>query len=133
MNIVELYCTKCGAPLSLDADQEVAYCMYCGNKMLIDRNNVHIFRKIDEAEITRAQTERMRFLHEVEMQKKQEAIQKAEEEREALNEQNKPLVTVMIVLFIVMVLSASVEPLLAVLALGAGVVVAIKYFKNLFR
>jgi DNA-directed RNA polymerase subunit RPC12/RpoP len=36
MNIIKMKCSHCGANLELDLDNLMAYCPYCGEKLLID-------------------------------------------------------------------------------------------------
>ena len=68
-----LKCPNCGGELKVEANREFCFCQYCGTKILLsDENNKTINinktitknttitnRKIDDAEIIRAQTERL--------------------------------------------------------------------------
>ena len=53
-------CTSCGATFSqFKNSTNFAFCTYCGSKVLINNENEHIYRHIDEAEIKKAETEQM--------------------------------------------------------------------------
>ena len=75
-SVLELKCPRCGADLSVENDREILYCEYCGAKIVLtDENTFTInktIRKIDDAEIARAETERIVQMHKIEMEKEQE-------------------------------------------------------------
>ena len=75
-SVIELKCPRCGADLSAENDREILYCEYCGAKIVLtDENTFTInktIRKIDDAEIARAETERIVQMHKIEMEKEQE-------------------------------------------------------------
>jgi DNA-directed RNA polymerase subunit RPC12/RpoP len=75
-SVIELKCPRCGADLSVENDREILYCEYCGAKIVLtDENTFTInktIRKIDDAEIARAETERIVQMHKIEMEKEQE-------------------------------------------------------------
>lgn len=64
VKLISFKCPECGADLNIEADRETAYCSYCGTKILIHNENEYIFKKIDVAEIKRAENE-------IELQKNQ--------------------------------------------------------------
>ena len=70
--IIQLKCANCGADLKIEEKREVIYCQYCGTKMLLDDENEHTYRYIDEAEIKRAETEQMVKLKELELKEKRQ-------------------------------------------------------------
>ena len=77
---IDLTCPKCEANLTVNADRDFLFCEYCGAKILLSDENTYTIRKVDEAEIIHAQTERLIRLKEIEL---------AEKEAEAINEKNK--------------------------------------------
>lgn len=50
-------CPECGSILQIDSNRDVAFCSYCGAKVLIHNENEYITRTIDEAEILKAEVE----------------------------------------------------------------------------
>ena len=38
--MVKLECSKCGSPLEIDPDNPIAFCPYCGQKVLFDYEQV---------------------------------------------------------------------------------------------
>jgi DNA-directed RNA polymerase subunit RPC12/RpoP len=40
MKLVKLTCDNCNGQLEIDLDHIQAYCPYCGQKLLIDSNNI---------------------------------------------------------------------------------------------
>jgi DNA-directed RNA polymerase subunit RPC12/RpoP len=65
--LVEFVCPSCGANLSADDDREFTFCQFCGTKIIISDENLHTFRHIDEADIRRAETERLIYLKELQI------------------------------------------------------------------
>lgn len=59
VKIIALKCPQCGADLEIAQGKEVIYCTYCGTKIIVDNENEHVYRHIDDADIERAKTERM--------------------------------------------------------------------------
>lgn len=78
-SFMELKCPRCGADLSVEKDRDVLFCQYCGTKIIITDENTftinqnynHTIHTIDDANITRAETERMVQMHKIELEKKQ--------------------------------------------------------------
>ena len=66
MRIVDLKCPECNAPLQVNIELEQATCNYCGNCFPIEDESKFTYRKIDEAEIRRAETERDIRIKEIE-------------------------------------------------------------------
>lgn len=78
VKLITLKCPECGSFLDIEEGREFIYCSYCGAKVLIDNDNEHIYRHIDEAGIKHEETERVVRLKEMEMaEKKREAAHKA--------------------------------------------------------
>lgn len=74
--LIKLTCLQCGATLSIEEGREMLFCSYCGNKILINDENKHTIHYIDDAEIKRAETERMIQLKELEIEEKKRANKK---------------------------------------------------------
>ena len=41
MKLIQLKCENCGADLNLNMDKMIAYCPYCGNKLLFDMDAIN--------------------------------------------------------------------------------------------
>ncbi|MCR5638936.1 MAG: hypothetical protein K6F97_08890 [Lachnospiraceae bacterium] len=63
-------CPDCGAYLSVEEGKKRIFCSYCGANVIVTNNNEYIYREVNEADIIRAETERMVKLHELEQEKK---------------------------------------------------------------
>ena len=65
--IIHLNCQNCGAALDMDTDRLIAFCPYCGQKLLIDIDNLSEIllekEKTKQKEIDR-DLETKRFKHE---------------------------------------------------------------------
>ncbi len=70
ISLISVKCPSCGADLSVEEEREVSFCSYCGTKVLINNENEHIFRNIDEAKIKEAETEQMVLMRQLDMEEK---------------------------------------------------------------
>ena len=70
MQAIDLKCPACGADILADKDRESIFCAYCGTKVFIKDENTFTQRHVDEAEVIRAETERMLQMHRIEEAKK---------------------------------------------------------------
>lgn len=70
IQFIAVKCPECNADLSIEEGRKFAYCTYCGTKVMINNENEHIYRTIDEAGIKQAETERIVRLKELEMEEK---------------------------------------------------------------
>ena len=59
MNMIKLQCPGCGATLEVDDSRQYCFCSYCGTKIMVQNENEYIYRRIDEAEVAQAETDRM--------------------------------------------------------------------------
>ena len=75
-SLMSVKCPECGKTLSIEPDRTQAFCTYCGAKVLISNDNEFVFRQVDEADVRKAETDRMVRMHEIEMQEKNQAIRK---------------------------------------------------------
>ena len=57
--LVMLKCPRCGADISIKEGTKQGFCTYCGAKLYLDTNNEYVIRHVDEAEVKRAETERI--------------------------------------------------------------------------
>ena len=69
MRLLLLKCPSCGGSLSVDEGRTFTFCQYCGTKILLDDENKFTYRHIDDADIKRAETERLVQLKELELEK----------------------------------------------------------------
>lgn len=56
---VSIKCPESGANLNIEEGHKQLFCKYCGAKIILENDNEYIYRHIDEAEVKRAETERM--------------------------------------------------------------------------
>ncbi len=73
INVVQIRCPACGADLSVDSTREFSFCSYCGSKVILNNDNEHVYRTIDEAGIKQAETDRIIRLREMELEEKEAA------------------------------------------------------------
>lgn len=59
MRLISVKCPDCGAVLDFEEDRKQAFCSYCGAKILINNENEYIYRYIDEADVKRADTDKL--------------------------------------------------------------------------
>lgn len=74
--LITVKCPECGASLQIEKGRRIAYCTYCGAKVIIDNENEHIYRKIDEAEIKRAEADEKIRMREMDLEEKESATYK---------------------------------------------------------
>ena len=71
-SLLELKCPRCGADLNVEDDREILFCQYCGAKIIMTDENTFTINKtihtIDDADIARAETDRMVQKHKIEME-----------------------------------------------------------------
>lgn len=67
---ISVKCPECGADFPLEEGRTMAFCSYCGSKLLVSNENEHIYHTIDEAGIKQAETDRMVKLKMLEMEEK---------------------------------------------------------------
>lgn len=72
VSFTSVKCPECGASLPIEEGRTQIFCSYCGTKVLVTNDNEHIYRHIDEAEITQAETDRIIRLKELEMKQAQQ-------------------------------------------------------------
>lgn len=70
VKLVPIQCPACGANISYEDGRKVLYCSYCGAKIVVDQynENEHIYRHIDDADIKRAETDRMVQMRELDFE-----------------------------------------------------------------
>lgn len=72
MRVLLVKCPECGATLHIEEDRKRAFCTYCGAKVLLENENEHVYRHIDEAKIIQAETAHLVRLRQMEMAEKQQ-------------------------------------------------------------
>lgn len=73
LSFISVKCPECGANLPVEEGRNQVYCSYCGASILINNENEHVFRHVDEAGIKQAETDRLVELKRLEMEEKQKA------------------------------------------------------------
>ncbi|WP_155829314.1 zinc ribbon domain-containing protein [Butyrivibrio sp. AD3002] len=76
IQFLSVKCPECGANLSIENGRESAFCSYCGAKVIVNNENEHIYRNIDEARIKEAETDRLIKLKQLEMEEKESVSRK---------------------------------------------------------
>ena len=100
MKLIELKCPNCGAPTQVDMSRAFCFCQYCGTKMLIDKETIHIKDTkhiIDEAKIREAEA--------LERIKTTEAFVELEKERQKAEAENKLTKMILISVMVCIILS----------------------------
>ena len=60
-SLIALACPKCGASIQQQEGRDVAYCSYCGTKLLVDDGSAKVtYRTVDEARIRELEIEQER-------------------------------------------------------------------------
>lgn len=73
IDIISIKCPECGASLDIEADRDQAFCTYCGAKVRIVNENEYVYRRIDEAGVKKAETDRIIKLKQLEIAEKNRA------------------------------------------------------------
>ena len=74
--LISVKCPDCGQTLSIEENRTQAFCTYCGAKVLISNENEYVFRQVGEADIKKAETERIIRLREMELAEKNSSLRK---------------------------------------------------------
>ena len=77
MKVISLKCPECSASLSVEEGRDQLFCQYCGAKIILQNENERIYRRIDEADVKRSETERLIRLKELEMEAAKREDEKA--------------------------------------------------------
>ena len=73
IKIMTVQCPSCGASLTAENGKTISFCSYCGSGLIINNENEHIIRNIDEARIKEAETDRLIRLKELEIEEAEKA------------------------------------------------------------
>lgn len=73
IQFISVKCPECDAVLSIEKDRNMAFCTYCGAKIMLNNENEHVYRKIDEARIREAELKQMVRLKELEIEERDAA------------------------------------------------------------
>ena len=71
VNLIPVICPKCGSTLKIEDFRTHAYCSYCGAEVLIQNENEYTVRHIDEADLKKAETDRLVKLKQIELSEKE--------------------------------------------------------------
>ena len=69
--MITIKCPACGASLSAKTGEKQIVCEYCDTKILLNNENEHIYKHVDEAELKKAETEQLLKIKQMEMKEKQ--------------------------------------------------------------
>lgn len=94
MKTISLKCPNCGQNLTANEDRAFCFCQYCGTKVLIQNENEHIIRHVDETrlkklEMKQQKLEMERQRIEAEKQIRLKELEMLERERIAAEEKRK--------------------------------------------
>lgn len=67
IKLISIKCPECNAVLNIEEGRNQAFCSYCGAKVLVNDENEYTFHTIDEAEIKKAETEKLIQLRKMEL------------------------------------------------------------------
>ena len=73
IKLISVKCPDCGAQLNIEEGRKTAFCSYCGAKIIIRDDNEITFREVNEAELKKAETDRIIQLKKFEFAEKQRA------------------------------------------------------------
>ena len=119
MKFISMRCTNCGAELDIDPDRKQVFCSYCGTKLIIDDEVIHITNRIvDEARLKEA---------EVRMKELEYAHEREIREETLRQEQKKSFRIALIVYIIALIATYNITPWrpLFVLVLIFGTIVLV--------
>ena len=77
INTISVKCPECGASLSFEENRKKAFCSYCGSEVILNKENEFIYRKIDDAKVIQAETDRTIRLKELEIKEQQIKVDNA--------------------------------------------------------
>lgn len=72
IRLESIKCPDCGANVPMENGKSPKFCSYCGASLLLVNDNEHVYRYIDDAEITRAETEHIARMKELELLERQQ-------------------------------------------------------------
>ena len=72
IKLISVKCPDCGAQLNIEEGRKTAFCSYCGAKVILSNENEITFRHVDEANLKKAETERMVKLKQIELMEKRQ-------------------------------------------------------------
>lgn len=89
INLTSVKCPDCGAQLPIEEGRTQLFCSYCGAKIIMTNENEYIYHHVNDAEMKKAETERI-----VKMKK----LELSEKAREAQEKKNKVKMIISIIL-----------------------------------
>ena len=75
MKMIKMRCPNCNADLSVDSDQKICFCSYCGTRILLDDEtttynvNVKYDQNINQHNYDEAELKRLEYQHEIDQEK----------------------------------------------------------------
>ena len=112
ISIKTISCPQCGANVKCEDGREKLFCSYCGALIVVTNENEHIYRHIDEADVKRAENERIEML----------ANMRANEEKNKASSYSKKvrlivILTLLALGIILMIIGAIDNPMLAMVGM----------------
>lgn len=74
ITVKTIKCPQCGGNVMFEEGHDKLFCSYCGANIIITNENEHIYRHINEADIKRAETERIQTMANIESDKSSKTI-----------------------------------------------------------
>lgn len=72
ISFISVKCPECGATLEIEEERKQIFCSYCGTKIMIQNDNEHIYRHVDEAKVKQAEADKIIKLKQLEMEEKKQ-------------------------------------------------------------
>lgn len=69
-------CPECGASLPIEEGRKQIFCSYCGSNVIVTNENEYIYRRIDEASIQQAETDRLVRLRKLAIEEKKSSTKR---------------------------------------------------------
>ena len=70
IELIPIKCPEGGAIVKVEKERNKFYCSYCGTQIILNNENEHIYRKVDEAKIVEHEAEKEIELKELEIEEK---------------------------------------------------------------
>lgn len=96
MNVIQIKCQNCNAPVDLDLDQLIGFCPYCGTKLLLE---------VDELSQLLIEKERTKRAQEYTKQIKEETKRFQEKRKQKIKEDLIGDVELILIIIIMLVVS----------------------------
>ncbi len=96
MKLINLKCQNCGADLEINPEKKEMFCSYCGARLMMAEDSVHVTRIVDEARLKEAEVRLKELEYQHERELREEGLRK---------EQRKAGIASVIVYIVVLLIS----------------------------